>query len=176
MKKLLILVMLLSIAVTLFACAEETADTQNDLQLDFIDPNAVVPNYGKLGFAANGKTFGIYDKVDDVLAAIGDPSGTFDAESCAYQGKDYFYYFSGFELTTNDFDGIQRITLISIIDDTVAIPQGVKIGMSLDEALALMPNDYTQSTGIYSFTDGSCLLRLRSEEGVITGIEYSVAD
>ena len=34
-----------------------------------------------------------------VLDALGAPMGSFEADSCAYIGKDLFYYYPGFELT-----------------------------------------------------------------------------
>lgn len=117
------------------------------------------------------------DPADSVLSALGDPDSTFESNSCAYQGKDKFYYYDGFELLVNDVDGTERVTGITVADDTVQTPQGVKIGMSIDDALALMEGmEYAQAGDTYKFTVGSTLLRLQvGEDNTIVAIEYSVA-
>ena len=165
----------LALALTLLAgcggAAEPAATPTHDPDAVFVDPNAVRADYGEYGFEAAGYTFGIFDPIDDVLAATGDATGTFEAESCAYQGSDYFYYFSGFELTANEFDGKKLVTYINVIDDTVSIPQGVKIGMAEDEMCSLMEVE-PASAGLYRFEHGSSVLQILAKEGVITAIEY----
>ena len=94
-----------------------------------------------------------------------------------YEGKDKFYYYDGFEVLVNDIDGTERITGITIADDTVSNPQGVKIGMKIDEALSLMDGiEYVQSGDTYKFTVGSTLFRLQAgDDGTVAAAEYSVA-
>lgn len=141
-----------------------------------VDPNAVTADYGDLYFSSNGCSFGIFDELEPVLEAIGEPPDTFEADSCAYQGKDIYYYYPGFELMINDIDGVMRITGITLTDDTVANPQGVRIGMDMDKALSLMNMEYDESSGVYSFTSGNALLRLRSDsDGCVDAIEYLAA-
>ena len=77
----------------------------------------------------------------------------------------------------NDVDGTECITGITIADDTVSNPQGVKIGMKIDAALALMDGiEYVQSGDTYKFTIGSTLFRLQAgDDGTVAAAEYSVA-
>lgn len=169
MKKTAFIITLAALALCLAACGGSDSVT--------VDPNAVTADYGELCFTAGGCTFGIYDESETVLAALGEPNGTFEADSCAYQGKDVFYYYPGFELTVNDIDGTGRVTAITLTDDTVANPQGVRIGMDIAEAVSLMGTDGAQDGGAYVFTSGSCALRLRSDgDGLVTAIEYTAAD
>ena len=137
---------------------------------------AVEKTYDKLFYASGDVKFGIGDDANEIIAALGEPMGTFEAESCAYQGKDYFYYYDGFELMANDFDGKLLITGITVDDDTVQIPQGVKIGMDIEEALALMDVEHTDNGSVYKFTEGSTILRIRAgEDGTVAAIEYCTA-
>jgi hypothetical protein len=112
---------------------------------------------------------------DDVLSALGNPTQTFEAASCAYQGKDYFYYYDGFQLTINELEGTKRVTAITVSDDTVSIPQGVKIGSTQDEMLSLMGNDYTESTGLYSFVEDTTTLNITIKDGKVASIVYMYA-
>ena len=133
-------------------------------------------DYSKLFYVSGDVKFGIGDKSEEVMAKLGEPMDTFESESCAYQGKDYFYYYDGFELMANDFDGTQLITGITLDDDTVQLPQGVKVGMDIDEALSLMDVEYTQSGSVYKFTEGSTILRIRAgEDNTVAAVEFCTA-
>lgn len=57
-----------------------------------------------------------------VLEALGEPAFYFSADSCAYQGKDEYYKYSGFEITVNTPEGVPVITAITVVDDTIRVP------------------------------------------------------
>ena len=137
-----------------------------------------VADYGELYFESNGVKFGIFDEAEPVINALGEPvNGTFESDSCAYQGKDYFYYYDGFELMANELNGVKKITGITLADDTVKIPQGVTVGMKLDDALSLMGDGSTQNGDVYKFVTGTTQLRLRvGEDGTLAAVEYSAAN
>lgn len=170
MKKLTALILALAVALALCACSggdNAGANTQDNYE----------PDYGELYYASGDVKFGIMDPAEEVLAALGEPDSTFESNSCAYQGKDKFYYYSGFEILVNDVDGVERITGITLADDTVSNPQGVKIGMKTDEALALMDAmEYIQAGDTYKFVSGSAMLRIQSApDATVSAVEYTVA-
>ncbi len=185
MKKLLGVLVALAVAAALAACAG------SDNSGVVVDPNAsagqsVQSSQGgtqasdgssaeaesTLYFEANGVKIRPYDLAADVLASLGDPIGTFESASCAYQGMDYFYYYDGFQLTVNDIDGAKHVTVITMVDDTVSIPQGVKIGSTEDETKALMGDDYTMSSGLYRFVEGNTTLQIQIKEGKVASMLY----
>lgn len=173
MKKYLAILLALSL-ILCTACGTDTpAPTPS------AEPSAapVVPDYGELYFASGSVKFGIFDEAEPVLSALGEPvNGTFESESCAYQGKDFFYYYDGFELMVNDVDGTLRITGITLSDDTVQTPQGLKIGMALDTALSLMPGAPEQNGQVCRFVSGSAALLLRDAgDGTLAAISYTAA-
>ena len=156
-----------------------------------VDPNASVEQSGEVSqggadvsgaetaaagdslyYDANGVMIHPYDEADTVLASLGKPNGTFESASCAYQGMDYFYYYDGFQLTVNDVEGVNRVTTITVVDDTVSIPQGVKIGSKEAEMTQLMGNDYTESSGLYVFVKGDTTLQIQIKEGSVASILY----
>lgn len=171
MKKIIAFLLAAMMLFALCACGDdsETSDKNNENE-------SYKPDYGELYYEADGLKFGIMDYADEVLATLGEPDGTFESESCAYQGKDYFYYYDGFEIMANEIDGNMRITGITVADDTVQNPQGVKIGMDIEEALSLMGDGYTQSGAVYKYIVGSTLLMLKAgDDNCVSAIEYAVA-
>ena len=177
MKKITALVLAMLMTLALCARGGETPGTETGGETDD------TPDYGELYFASGEVKFGSMDPAQEVLDALGEPQGTFESDSCAYQGKDMFYYYDGFEVMVNDVDGTLRITGITLADDTVSNPQGVKIGMEMSEALSLMGDlDYpesftvTHNGGVYKLVSGSTMLRLKAgDDGTLAAAEYCVA-
>lgn len=176
MKKITALILTILMTLALCACGD-TGDKNDDGEAGY------TPDYGELYYSSGDVKFGIMDPAQEVLDALGEPLDTFESDSCAYQGKDMFYYYDGFEVMVNDIDGVERITGVTLADDTVSNPQGVKIGMDITKALELMGDpDYpasiqmTQTGDVYKFVSGSTMLRLKAgEDGTVTAAEYCVA-
>ena len=113
-----------------------------------------------------------------VLAALGEPLRRFEADSCAYVGKDVFYAYPGVQLTVNEVEGVARITLITVTDDTVSIPQGLRIYDDEEKLLDLLGG--TEDNGVYAYRSGRVELIVAmqdTEDDVrrIAYIEYRVA-
>ncbi|MDO4816401.1 MAG: hypothetical protein Q4A83_07370 [Bacillota bacterium] len=171
MKKTIAFLLALMMLFALCACGGDSDNSDNKKENESYEPD-----YGELYYEAEGLKFGIMDFADAVLDSLGEPDGTFESESCAYQGKDYFYYYDGFEVMANEIDGNMRITGITVADDTVQNPQGVKIGMDIEEALSLMGDGYTQSGSVYKYIVGSTLLMIKAgDDNCVSAIEYAVA-
>ena len=137
----------------------------------FVDPNAVQGGgYGELYFEANGVRFGIFDEAEPVLSALPAPRSTFTGETCAFDSRDEYYRFSGFELMTNEIDGVARITAITLADDTVKTPQGLYIGMPEPDAKEAF---LTLSEHDWQLTDGTAQLSVIVRDGVIASIVYT---
>ena len=171
MKRIIAIMLAVMCAFALCACSDNGEDQKTETKTEY------KADYGELYYASGDVKFGIFDEADEVLSALGEPVSTFESNSCAYQSKDKFYYYDGFEVRVNDIDGTEHIPGINLADDTVSNPQGVKIGMKADEALALMDGiEYTQSGDTYKFTVGSTLFRLQvGADGTVKAAEYSVA-
>ena len=72
------------------------------------------------------------------------------------------------------------VTGITLVDDMIETPQGVAIGMDIEEALALMAEiedealTMEENRGVYSFQYGPALLMIQAnEDGEITAIQYT---
>ena len=77
-------------------------------------------------------------------------------------------------------DGVLRITGIVLADDMIETPQGLKIGMDIEEALKLMEAiedeelKVEENRGVYSFQYGPALLMVKADgNGEISAIQYT---
>ena len=89
-----------------------------------------------------------------------------------------FYAYPGVQLTVNEVEGVARITLITVTDDTVSIPQGLRIYDDEEKLLDLLGG--TEDNGVYAYRSGRVELIVAvkdTEDDVrrIAYIEYRVA-
>ncbi len=179
MKKILALLIAFTL---LMSCCAVVAFAADDSKTD-AEESEEEKAYGPLGFTYHDVSFGILDEAEPVLKALGEEDDLFISASCAYQGDDYIYYYEGLELTTNEIDGIFYITGIVLADDSIETPQGIMIGMDIEEAIKLMEEikdeelTVEENRGVYSFQYGPALLMIKADSsGEITAIQYMPAD
>ena len=137
------------------------------------------PAVPELYFESKGVRMEPWMEAAPVLAALGDPIGSFEADSCAYIGKDLFYWYPGFELTVNEVDGQNVVTAIAVVDDTVVTPQGLRIYDEEEKLLSILGG--TEENGIYLYQSGHTrlLIQVKEAEGDvrrIASMEYRAAE
>ena len=113
-----------------------------------------------------------------VVKALGKPAkAVFEVDSYAYQGKDKVYTYAGFELNTYPVDGKERIASVYFLDDSVATPEGIKIGSKAKDVVDAYGKEYNkeeQKLGTYSYSTDTAELRIYTTKDVVDGVEYLV--
>lgn len=107
-----------------------------------------------------------------ILEELGEPMEYFEAPSCAFEGLDKIYYYSGFEVRTCPEGEDDFVSAILLKDDMVMTPEGVYIGMDFQEALGLSGEEYSVEGSHYSYVDGDGIFTLVESEGAVIGIIY----
>lgn len=107
-----------------------------------------------------------------ILKALGEPKKTFEQDSCAYQGKDKVYSYEGFDICTWQVDGKECVNAIYLMDNTVATPEGVKIGSTKQDVINAYGKDYTESYGVCRYTVGNTELSFYFTNQAVDSIEY----
>lgn len=98
----------------------------------------------------------------------------YEAQSCAYQGLDQFYTFESFEVLVNTDNGQNIITSISLLDDLIATPEGLRIGDSYNDMVIALGDGYTRSADMYRYEKDGTLLTLIIKNGSVSAIEYTI--
>ena len=124
-------------------------------------------------FAYNGTAIRIGDDGNTVADALGTPTDYIEEDSCGGEGPDKTFVYPGFRFDTVMTGGVDRIVKIVLTDDSVATPQGVKIGDAKSAVIAAYGDGYTETAdGGLVYTDGSAKLMLGIRDGVVTAIHY----
>ena len=117
----------------------------------------------------------INEDAQTVTDALGTPpSGTYEALSCAFEGKDTFYYYDGFTLQTYEKDGKKYIYTITLEDDTVNTAEGIKIGDSFAAVTKAYGTDYVAAGNTYAYSKDKMTLTFVMNNDKVSTISYSL--
>lgn len=157
MKKLsLILVAVMLLSLCLSACEQNAG--------------------GDYSFAYNGKPVRIGEDGNTVASSLGAYTDYIEEDSCGGEGPDKSFVYPGFRYETVMQNGVDRIVKIVLTDDSVATPQGVRIGDAKSAVIAAYGDGYTETAdGNLIYTDGQTKLTFGIRDGVVTAIHYTEA-
>ncbi len=108
-----------------------------------------------------------------VVEALGESVDYFEAASCAFQGLDKIYSYSGFELGTYPNGDKDYVSYVTLLDDSVSTDKGIYVGSTLDEVTAAYGNEYTVEGSSYVYRLGESKLTFIVEDDMVAQITYA---
>ncbi len=166
MKRFLLILTLIT-ALLLTSCGGNASDNGN---ADKQDGGKDSKYFFKAVSADN-----YYVKIDadmaDVLKALGEPLSYFEAASCAFDGLDKTYTYSGFEICTRPDGDKDYVNSIRLTDDSVTTSEGIYIGCTVEDVLEKY-GDGTNTATLISYTDNNTTLNFILQNGIVVSIEY----
>lgn len=169
MKKLGILLILIMVLFTACGGDDKTPGNTNDVK-DNTSQNASDADGFK--FKYNGVTVPMNVDAEPVINNLGESMDYFEAASCAFQGLDKIFYYSGFELSTYPQGEKDFISAVNLLDDTVATEEGIYLGSSMDDVIDAYGEDYSNENDFYTYTKDDSQLTFVIENDVVTAITY----
>lgn len=172
MKKISIILIIL---IMLTACSggNNTSSTPNE-PVDNVNENGSDDNLVSDGFVfeTNGVEIAMNQEVAPIIEKLGDSKEYFEAEHCALPGLEKTYTYNGFELYTYEKNGVDSVSSILFLDDSVKTKEGIYLYSSLDDVLEAYGDDYEQKLDLYIYERGDSQLCFLIEDGEVTSIEY----
>ncbi len=159
-NKLIALILALACLVCFAACGEDDGDKKDGA-------------FDSFYISYNDVTLKLGDRADGVLEELGEAQSVTEIGNCGGLGSQVKYSYASIDLYVLEVTGGDSIIdQITFRDDIVTTPEGVYLGMSLDEAKELLgePTSETDKAALYS--DGTYTLKLSIVSGVITEINY----
>ena len=174
-RKLFCMALALVLAFSLAACGgEKEPGEQNpgDSSAPSQQPSEAVGGSDSYVFRSGETTVAIDQDMAEVLAALGEPKRYFEAESCAFEGLDKTYTYSGFVITTRPDGDKDYVSAIALTDDSVTTPEGLYIGSSADDVAAAYGQCDTQSDTLMGYVKGGSVLNFILDGDKVISIEY----
>ena len=164
MKRILCLMMVILLMGAFVACKDET-----DGGVDFADCTL---KGAKLTLDADATA---------VLSALGEYRAFGETGSCYGDGKDRVYEYTSFKLktyTSGDAEYILAVEIFNDADESVATPEGIRIGSDSDAVIAAYgaASEASDSKLVYLRADGKVKLQFLLRDGSVTNIQYLKAD
>lgn len=123
----------------------------------------------------SGEQVALNENMEEVLSRLGDAQTYFESASCAFEGLDKQYGYSGFEITTRPEDTGDYVNSILLTDDSAATPEGVYIGCTPEQVTAAYGAGEETPGGV-RYTRGDTTLSFILEDGKVVSIEYLPAE
>ncbi len=110
----------------------------------------------------------------EVLEDLGKEQSYFEAPSCAFEGLDKTYTYSGFVITTRPDGEEDYVSSIRLTDDSVTTPEGIYVGSSEADVVAAY-GEGTRDEAELRYTRDSTALSFILEGDKVVSIEYLAA-
>lgn len=132
-------------------------------------------NMGGYYFVSGTERIYPNSEAEPLVRKLGTPSGgTYEAVSCAFEGKDTFYYYDGFTIQAYEKNGTKYVYTINLEDDTVKTAEGIKIGDSFSAVTVQYGTGYTASGSTYVYTRDNMTLTFIIKNDKVSAITYAL--
>lgn len=175
MKKILIVMLALSVVLGLCACGTPANGGSSTIVQNNNDDNNTgtnTPAKDGFVFTVNGVDIAMHAPAADILAALGEPKGYTEQASCAFDGLDKTYFFGSFYLQTYPNASSDYIYGLWLVDDTVATTEGIYIGSSQQAVENAYGAGTFDGSNSFTITKGASVLTIIMENGVVSSIQY----
>lgn len=125
-------------------------------------------------FETNGVTIAMNAEAAPILKSLGKEKDYFEAKSCAFQGLEKTYTYNGFELHTYEVNGVDCVSAITFLDDSVSTKEGISLCSNLDDMIKAYGDKGKKNLGLYTYESGKTKLSILIENDKVTSIEYNV--
>ncbi len=168
-KKTLALLLCMTAAFSITACREKASEASK-ATVETVSTKTEEKGYS---FKAGGAEFVINENPAGEIEKLEAASDTFEAPSCAMQGEDKIYTYSGFSLTVHAEGeaGESRLKSVLLTDDSVETAEGLYIGMNRDKVEEIYGQSETEGNE-YIYKKGNMELSIIFEDNTVVSIEY----
>ncbi len=179
-KKILVILLALAMILGLAACGSSSQQSTSSSSSSSSSQSSSSGGSQSTGpkefvFETGGKTVRIDEDMADVLADLGKEKSYFEAASCAFEGLDKTYTYSGFAITTRPDGDKDYVQSILLSDDSVTTPEGLYIGCSKDDVLKMYGDGGEETLGGITYTLGGTVLSIVFDKDTVISIEYLAA-
>ncbi len=169
MKKLISLILVLTMALTLAACGNGGNETTPPAKDPAEGPVITDPGYT---FKVDTTEIAMHAPAAPVLDALGEAMSYTEEASCAFEGLDKTYYYGSFYLTTYPIGDEDFVYSLWLVDDSMSTPEGIYIGATQAEVEAAYGADGFNGSNAYVITKGLCKLTIILDGGSVSSIQY----
>lgn len=171
MKKLLV-TMCLFAACMLVGCGgddEKVIDGNNNSQQESNQDNTAKKGYV---FESNGASVIIDAEAAPILKDLGKEESYYESPSCAFGDLDKIYVYPGFEIDTYSLEGVDYVSAVIFLDDSVSTPEGVGIGTTAAKVKEVYGEPTSETATMLSYVKDHMKLCFIIKDDAVEAVEY----
>lgn len=112
--------------------------------------------------------------MSSILSALGEYKSYDESTSCAFDGLDKVYTYSGFSIQTYPDGDKDYVYIITLTSDLVSTPEGVSVGSTKSDVIAAYGDGYaTVGDGNMQYDASNCVLQFIFRDGKVSSIKYT---
>ena len=171
MKKLIALILALTMVLALAACGgEKPAETTAPVSGGTVAP--ITPDASSWKYTVRGVDILMNAEAAPILEALGEPVSFTEEASCAFTGLDKTYNYGGFFLQTYPLNDVDYIYSAWLMDDSSETPEGIYIGATQAEVEAAYGADGFNGSNAYTMAGTTSTLTIILTDGIVSSIQY----
>ena len=186
MKKILILLLALTMVFALVACGGNNTNPTNPTNPttgnnEQQPTGSNDPTEGgntdanqEYSFTYKGTVITLHADFAPILAALGEPINYTESASCAFEGLDKTYYYGNLYIDTYPDGDKDRVYDFWFADDSLVTAEGLYIGSSQADVEAIYGTAGYNGVNAYIMSKGTGTLTIILDDGVVTSIQYSI--
>ena len=109
---------------------------------------------------------------EGIISALGTPKSTEDKGNCGGQGTLTMYAYASVTVYVLDTGKSKTIDQITLLDDSVSTPEGIKIGSAQSDVKTKCKTPTKSTDTYYTYTSGNNNLKFNFRDGSVSEINY----
>ena len=174
MKKRILTLIVLGVLslLALCSCISDSGDGNSSI------PGSGSSNESKIfkSFVYKNVTIDLDTDYKPIIDKLGNPTALEEVPSCAFPSEIAYriVYGDDIEMAAEPISGNKTHYIYSIVitNEDLKTPEGIGLGNSFSEAVAVYGSNYTQKGEAYVYTQGKEFLYLFVRDDIITQIQY----
>ena len=180
MKKL-VLLMGLAASMVLTACggSEEkviSGEVNNvvteSAQAEEVQTESTQADVNGYVFVSEGVTIEVDGEAQAYVDGMSEPVSVYESPSCAFGDLDKIHTYSGFEMDTYSMEGVDYVSAIIFLDDSVSTVEGVAIGATVEDVKAAYGEPTTEESTIFTYEKDEMKLCFLIKDNSVVSVEY----
>ena len=123
-------------------------------------------------FISEGVTIEVDGEAAAYVEAMSEPVSIYESPSCAFGDLDKIHTYNGFEMDTYSLEGVDYVSAVIFLDDSVSTAEGIAIGATVEDVKAAYGEPTTEESTILTYEKDEMKLCFLIQDNSVVSVEY----